>query len=185
MKTILRFAAGVLLACALPCAVFAANYAVQPTSTLGFTGSFQGASFNGSFKQWQATISYDPARLAQSKFDVSVDMASVVVNDKDQQGALPGKDFFDVAQYPTAHFVTTGFRDVDGKVIADGQLTLRGVTRPVILTVDFKPQGKGATLDVSGSLKRLDFDVGGGEYADTSVIGADVKVHAHLVLAAE
>ncbi|HEX7731080.1 MAG TPA: YceI family protein [Rhodanobacter sp.] len=185
MKKIRHLAAAALLALALPAAAPAADYAVQPASTLGFTGSFQGAAFDGSFKQWHAAISYDPAQLAQSKFDVSVTMASVAVSDKDQQGALPGKDFFDVAQYPTAHFATTGFRQAGGKVIADGQLTLRGVTRPVSLAVDFRPQGKNATLDVDGTLKRLDFGVGGGEYADTSVIGADVKVHAHLVLVAK
>ena len=180
-----RLGAGLLLALALPGSALAADYAVQPVSTLGFTGSFQGASFGGSFKQWHAAISYDPAQLAQSKFDVGVTMASVAVSDKDQQGALPGKDFFDVAQYPTAHFVTTGFRQAGGKVIADGKLTLRGVTKPVSLAVDFRPQGKSATLDVNGTLKRLDFGVGGGDYADTSVIGADVKVHAHLVLVAK
>lgn len=185
MKKIHRLGAGLLLALALPGAALAADYTVQAASTLGFTGSFQGASFDGSFRQWHAAISYDPARLAQSKFDVEVTMASVAVSDKDQQGALPGKDFFDVAQYPTAHFVTTGFRQVGGKVIADGKLTLRGITKPVSLAVDFKPQGKNATLDVNGTLKRLDFGVGGGDYADTSVIGADVKVHAHLVLAAK
>lgn len=185
MKSIYRFAAGALLALAGPCAAFAADYTVQPASTLGFTGSFQGTGFDGSFKQWQAAISYDPAQLAQSKFDVSVTMSSVAVSDKDQQGALPGKDFFDVAKYPAAHFVTTGFRNAGGKVVADGQLTLRGVTKPVSLTVDFKPQGKNATLDVSGTLQRLAFGVGGGDYTDTSVIGADVKVHAHLVLVAK
>ncbi|MEW9625633.1 YceI family protein [Rhodanobacter geophilus] len=185
MKKIRHLAAAALLALALPAAALAADYAVQPASTLGFTGTFQGASFDGGFRQWHATISYDPARLAQSKFDVSVNMASVAVSDKDQQGALPGKDFFDVAQYPTAHFVTTGFRNVGGKVVADGKLTLRGVTRPMSLAVDFKPQGKNATLDVDGTLKRLDFGVGGGDYADTSVIGADVKVHSHLVLVAK
>ena len=182
MTKIHRLGAGLLLALVLPGATLAADYTVQPASTLGFTGSFQGASFDGSFGKWNATIRYDPAQLAQSKFDVSVNTASVKVSDKDQQSALPGKDFFDVAQYPTAHFVTTGFRSVGGKVVADGQLTLRGVTRPVSLAVDFKPQGKNATLDVDGTLKRLDFGVGGGDYADTSVIGADVKVHAHLVL---
>jgi hypothetical protein len=53
------------------------------------------------------------------------------------------------------------------------------------LNVTFKPQGSGATLDVSGTVKRLDFGVGAGQYADTSVIGADVKVSAHLVLSAK
>ena len=175
-----------LAALALPCASFATDYAVQPAaSKLGFTGTFQGASFDGSFGQWSATISYDPAHLASSKFDVSVTLASAKTGDSDRDGALPGADFFDVAKYPTAHFVSTGFRNVGGKVIADGQLTLRGVTKPVSLVVDFKPQGSGATLDVATTLKRLDFNVGGGQYADTSVIGADVKVAAHLVLASK
>lgn len=175
--------ATLLLALALPATALAADYTVRPGSTLGFSGSFQGASFDGTFKQWQAAVSYDPAQLAKSKFDVTVTLASVAVSDRDQQAALPGKAFFDVAQFPSAHFVTTAFRNVAGKVIADGTLTLRGVSKPVSLAVDFKPQGKNATLDVATTLKRLDFNVGSGDYADTSVIGADVKVHAHLVLA--
>lgn len=185
MTRFIRFAAALGLALGLPGAALAADYAVQPSSTLGFTGVFQGASFDGTFKQWHAVIDYDPAQLALSKFDVTVTLASVAVGDKDQQAALPGKPFFDVAQFPSAHFVTTGFRNVGGHVIADGKLTLRGVTRPVSLAMDFRPQGRNATLDVSGTLQRLAFGVGGGEYADTSVIGANVKVHAHLVLTAK
>ena len=173
-----------LCAFALPGASFATSYAVQPAaSKLGFNASFQGAPFSGSFSQWSAAISYDPAQLAASKFDVTVSPASVHTGDKDQENALPGAAFFDVAKFPTAHFITTGFRQVGAQVIADGNLTLRGVTKPVSLAVTFKPQGRGATLDVSGTLKRLDFGVGSGEYADTSVIGADVKVAAHLQLA--
>lgn len=184
MKSAL-FAGLLLAALALPCTSQATDYVVKPAaSKLGFTGTFQGASFDGSFSQWHAAISYDPAHPASSKFDVSVALASAKTGDSDRDGALPGADFFDVARYPTAHFVSTGFRSVGGKVVADGQLTLRGVTRPVSLAVDFTPDGSGATLDVATTLKRLDFGVGSGDYADTSVIGADVKVSAHLVLVA-
>lgn len=175
---------GAMLALALPGVAPATDYAVQPGSTLGFTGSFQGAAFQGSFKQWNASIRYDPAQLARARFDVSVQLASVAVPDKDQQAALPGVNFFDVARYPSARFVTTGFRNAGGKVIADGTLTLRGVTKPVNLAVSFVPNGDGATLDVTTVLKRLDFGVGSGDFADTSVIGADVKVQAHLRLGA-
>ena len=178
--------ASLLLALALPGLAGAADYAVQPAgSKLGFTSSFQGASFDGSFGKFTAAISYDAAKLATSKFDVEVDLASVKTGDKDRDGALPGADFFNVAKYPKAHFVTTAFRQNGAQVIADGNLTLRGVTRPVSLNITFKPAGAGATLDVSGTVKRLDFGVGSGEYADTSVIGADVKVNAHLVLTAK
>lgn len=172
------------LALALPFAASAADYTVQPAaSTLGFSDTFQGETFNGHFGRWTAAISYDAANLAGSKFDVDVDLASAKTGDNDRDGALPGEDFFDVAKFPKAHFVTTGFRQNGAQVIADGKLTLRGVTRPVSLQVTFKPQGSGATLDVAGSVKRLDFGVGGGDYADTSVIGADVKITAHLQLA--
>lgn len=175
-----------LAALALPGAAGATDYAVQPgASTLGFSDTFQGQAFDGHFGQWTAAISYDPANLATSKFDVSVNLSSAKTGDDDRDGALPGPDFFDAAKFPRAHFVTTGFRRVGGKVVADGQLTLRGVTRPVSLAVDFRPQGQGATLDVATTLKRLDFGVGGGQYADASVIGADVKVSAHLVLVAK
>jgi polyisoprenoid-binding protein YceI len=175
-----------LLALALPFAAAAADYAVQPAaSTLGFSDTFQGEAFNGHFGQWTAAISYDPANLASSKFDVEVVLASVKTGDKDRDGALPGTDFFDAAKFPKAHFVSTGFHQNGARVIADGNLTLRGVTKPVSLDGTFKPQGKGATLDVTGTVKRLDFGVGGGDYADTSVIGADVKITAHLQLASK
>jgi polyisoprenoid-binding protein YceI len=174
-----------LFALAVPCIAGAADYTVQPGSTLGFTSNFQGSSFDGRFNTWTAAIRYDAARLAQSRFDVTIDLASAKTGDDDRDGALPGPDFFNVAKYPQAHFVTTAFRQQGSQVVAEGMLTLRGVTKPVSLNVVFRPQGSGATLDVSGTLNRLDFGVGGGQYADTSVIGPGVKVAAHLVLTAK
>ncbi|HET6431697.1 YceI family protein [Dyella sp.] len=177
-----------LLVCALalPAAASATDYAMQPAgSTLGFSGSFQGAPFDGHFERFDAAISYDPAHLDASKFDVTVDLASARTGDGDRDSALPGSDFFDVAKFPKAHYVTTGFHKSGNQVIADGTLTLHGVTKPVSLTVDFKPTAAGATLDVAGTVQRLDFGVGGGDYADTSVIANDVKVTGHLQLTAK
>ncbi|WP_426700766.1 YceI family protein [Rhodanobacter sp. Col0626] len=174
----------VLLALGLPCAAAATDYSVQPAaSKLGFSTTFQGESFDGQFGQWTAAISYDNANLASSKFDVEVTLASAKTGDNDRDTALPGANFFDVAKFPKARFVTTGFRKSGARVIADGNLTLRGTTKPMSLDVAFKPQGSGATLDVAGTVKRLDFGVGTGDYADTSVIGGDVKITAHLQLA--
>ncbi|BDU20261.1 YceI family protein [Dyella sp. GSA-30] len=175
-----------LLAAAIPGVAGAADYTVQPASSkLGFTSNFQGQSFDGTFGKWTAAISYDAAKLATSKFDVEVDLTSAKTGDNDRDGALPGPDFFNAAKFPKAHFVTTAFRQNGAQVVADGNLTLHGVTKPVSLNVTFKPQGTGATLDVTGSVKRLDFGVGSGEYADTSVIGPDVKINAHLTLTAK
>ena len=176
----------IVLALALPALASATDYTVQPAgSTLAFHGTFQGAGFDGHFEKFDAAIAYDPAHLDASKFDVTVDLASAKTGDSDRDTALPGSDFFDVAKFPKAHFVTTAFHQNGGTVTADGNLTLHGVTKPVSLTVDFKPTTAGATLDVKGTVKRLDFGVGGGDYADTSVIANDVTVTAHLSLVAK
>jgi polyisoprenoid-binding protein YceI len=162
--------------------VFAADYQVASTSTLGFSTDFQGESFDGSFKKFDATIRYDAENLADSKFDVKIDLASVETGDDDRDGALPDSDFFHIAKFPQAQFVTTGFRHSGSDVIADGTLSLKGISKPVSLTVKFTDKGDTATLDVATSIKRLDFNVGEGQYADTSTIGDEVKIKAHLDL---
>ncbi len=168
----------------LPLAAFAREWKVDPAhSALTFTGTYQDEKFEGRFKRFDAKIDYDPADLAHAKFDVTIDIASVDTANTERDRALPGKDFFDTAQFPRAHFVTTRFRkSANGEVLADGTLSLRGVTKPVTLVVKFSQTGNGATLDVDTDLKRLDFGIGGGDWADTSMIGNDVAVHGHLVL---
>jgi polyisoprenoid-binding protein YceI len=181
MTTPHRLLAAALLL-ALPLAAGAADYTVQPASTLGFSGTFQGANFDGSFGKFTAAISYDPANLAASKFDVEVDLASAKTGDNDRDGALPGAQFFDTAKFPKAHFVTTGFTKGPTGVVANGTLMLHGVSKPVTLKVTFQPNAGGASLDVATQVNRLDFGVGSGEYADTGTIGNPVKINAHLLL---
>ncbi|MGA7437806.1 MAG: YceI family protein [Luteibacter sp.] len=171
------------VALALPFAASAADYTVGPGSTLGFSGKFQGQQFDGSFGKFDAAISYDPANLATAKFDVSVDVATAKTGDGDRDKALPTADFFDASKFPKAHFITTGFtKDAKGNVVANGTLTLHGVSKPVQLKVVFNPNAGGARLSVTGSLKRLDFGVGSGEYKDTGTIADDVLVNGSLNL---
>ena len=168
----------------LPLTAFAGAWKVDAAhSRLTFSGTYQGEQFEGRFRHFDARINYDPADLARAKFDVQVDIASINTANTERDQALPGKDFFDTAQFPQAHFVATRFRRAaNGQVFADGTLNLRGVAKPVTLTVKFVPRGNGAMLDVEAVLKRLDFGVGGGDWADTSMIGNDVTVHGHLLL---
>jgi len=114
---------------------------------------------------------------------VSVDIASLDTQNSERDHTALGADFFDTAKFPKAHFVTTAFRKTaDGRVVADGVLTLRGVSKPVALTVRFKPDGDTATLEVTAQLKRLDFGIGTGQWADPSMIGDGVTVRGHLLL---
>jgi polyisoprenoid-binding protein YceI len=152
-------------------------------STLTFINSYQTVQYKGQFRRFTADIVYDPADLARAKFDVTVDVTSLDTQNAERDQAALGAGFFDTVKFPRAHFVTTGFhKAANGEVLADGTLTLRGVTKPVTLVVKFVPHGDTATLDVTAQLKRLDFGIGTGQWADTSMIGNGVSVHGHLML---
>jgi polyisoprenoid-binding protein YceI len=155
-------------------------------STLGFSGVYQKEKFDGKFKKFTAKISYDAADLAKSSFDVDIDIASVDTQNEERDAALPDEEFFATKKFPKAHFVTKAFRKaVDGSVEADGTLTVRDKSKPVTLKVKMAETGDKATLDVDTTVNRLDYNVGTGDWKDTTLIGNEVKVHGHLVLSAK
>ncbi|MEO8669873.1 MAG: YceI family protein [Tahibacter sp.] len=176
------------LALLLPLAVSAGaanakDWTVDPAaSSLGFSGMYQGEKFSGKFSRFDAAISLDTADLAKAKFDVSIDVTSANTGNGDYDAQIKAPEFFDFAKFPKARFVTTVFRDGDEGLVADGTLTIRNKSHAVTLKLTFKPAGDGATLDVETTLKRLDFDVGTGDWADTSLIANEVPVTAHLAL---
>lgn len=176
------FAVALIVAPAL-----AHTWQVDPAhSTLTFTNSHQNVQYTGRLRRFAAAIDYDPADLARAKFDVMIHITSLDTENSERDRATIGADFFDTVKFPRAHFVTTGFgKATNGEMLADGKLTLRGVTKPVTLVVKFVPHGDTATLDVTAQLKRLDFGIGTGQWADTSMIGNGVTVHGHLLLRIE
>lgn len=180
MRTVLLALA---LALALPLAAFAADYRVDlAQSQLGFVGTMQGESFEGRFAAFEADIRFDPQALTDSRFDVRIDLASADSQNEERDSTLKGEDFFAVERLPQARYTATQFRRLaDGRFAADGELTLRGVTRPVSLHFRWTP-GNPARLDGEAELKRLDFSVGGGEWADQDTIANAVRVSTSLRL---
>jgi polyisoprenoid-binding protein YceI len=168
----------------LPAAAFARDWQVDAArSTLTFKGTYQNEGFDGKFRKFDATIAYDAADPSKSKFDVTIDLASVDTGSGERDETLATSDFFETAKTPKAHFVTESFAKNGDAVEAKGNLTIRNKTKPVTLNVKFAQTADTATLDVDTTLKRADFDLGnGGDWAD---IGAEVPVHAHLVLTAK
>jgi polyisoprenoid-binding protein YceI len=152
-------------------------------STLKFTGTQAGAQFQGSFKSFTADVKFDPKDLATSRFDVSVDLGSVSTQDNDRDETVKGGDFFAIAQWPRAHYVTQSIAAKDPKTyVGNGKLTLRNMTRDVPITFTFEVNGNQALLKGTAALKRLDFGVGQGEWKDTSSVGNDVTVQFALTL---
>ena len=103
-------------------------------SRLRFQSSVGGEKFVGSFERWNADIRFDPKNLAQSSVTVRIDMMSAKTGSSDRDGALPGDDWFAASKFAQATFTAKTFRDMGGgRYQAVGMLTMRGVTRPLVL----------------------------------------------------
>ena len=160
----------------------AADYVQAPGSTLVFASNYQGETFTGKFGGFTTTLSFDPANLATSKLDVAIQLAGTQTGNGDRDGTLVSADFFNVAKFAQARYTATKFRALGGnQYAADGTLTLRGASKPVTLTFTWTP-GAQPVLTGKATVKRLDFGVGGGDWADTSTIPNEVAISTKVIL---
>jgi polyisoprenoid-binding protein YceI len=175
-----RLALASLLLAAAP--AMAADYVQAPGSTLVFASNYQGETFTGKFGGFTTTMSFDPAQLATSKLDVAIQLTGTQTGNGDRDGTLVSADFFNVAKFAQARYTATKFRSLGGnQYAADGTLSLRGVSKPVTLTFTWTP-GAQPVLAGKATVKRLDFGVGGGDWADTSTIPNEVAISTKVVL---
>jgi polyisoprenoid-binding protein YceI len=184
MRTMIpAFVAAAAAAAASWAAAAVAGYSADAAqSRLEFTGVQAGAEFKGVFHKFTATVDFAPDAPADSRIDVQIDMNSADSMDKDRDGTMRGPDIFDVAHFPTAHYVTRSISKTAAGYSAVGALTLRGVTKDVPIDFQFAPAPGGAKLTGSAKLKRLDFGVGRGDWKSTEWVGDAVKVSFSLTL---
>ncbi len=160
----------------------AADYTQAPGSTLAFAGMYQGEAFTGRFPAFATRLSFDPKQLAGAKLDVTIPMATATAGNPDYDGELRGASFFDVSKFAQARYQATKFRALGGnQYVADGTLTLRGVPKPVALTFTWTP-GAQPVLAGKATVRRLDFGVGDGEWADTGTIPNAIAISTRVVL---
>ncbi|PZP83542.1 MAG: polyisoprenoid-binding protein, partial [Azospirillum brasilense] len=122
----------------------AAPWAIDPArSTLSFTGTQAGDAFTGQFTKFSPVVEFDPAKPEAGHITVSVDMASARIDDKDKQESLPTEDWFFVEKFPTATFTSTKITQVGrdtNTYLAEGTLSLRGISQPVQLPFSLEMQ---------------------------------------------
>ena len=105
----------------------------------------------GSFNTFSGSFTYDETNPAKDSVKVEIDTASVFSNHAERDKHLRSADFFDVAKYPTASFVSTAFEDKgNGKGVLKGKLNLRGITKDIVINVN----QIGAGADPWGGFRR-------------------------------
>jgi polyisoprenoid-binding protein YceI len=168
--------------------------AVSPAGTYELDAAHSGVGFKvrhlftkvpGRFSTFSGAIQFDPAKPAATRVTVEIDAASINTDNAKRDGHLKSPDFFDVEKFPKITFKSTAVKLVDAtRATMTGDLTMRGVTKPVTLDVELLgqgPNGRGgmvAGFAATGKLNRTDYGVawnraleGGG-----SLLGDDVEL---------
>ncbi len=114
------------------------------------------STVRGSFTSFSGLAEFDPEAIQEGSINVEIDPSSIDTRDENRDGHLRSADFFDVESYPAIRFASTSIEPHgDGRYAVHGELTIKDVTRPVVLDtaltdVISDPFG-GARLGVSGS----------------------------------
>lgn len=157
----------------------AAEY-VQDSGVLTFASEYQGEIFTGTFPGFRTTLDFDPAAPQDARLDVVIPLASASTDNAERDNTLQSADFFNVARFAQARYTARGFRSTGGNgYAADGTLELRGIRKPVTLTLTWTP-GERPLLTGKAAVSRLDFGVGGGDWADTGIIPDVVAISTRV-----
>ncbi|MBS0365775.1 MAG: YceI family protein [Proteobacteria bacterium] len=155
-------------------------------SSLEFGFVQAGAQNKGHFRSFPVSMDFSPDNPAAGKLDVTVEMNSLDTGDKERDDTLRGADLFAVAKYPQAHFTAAQITKTPTGFLANGSLTLRGVTRPLAVPFTFRTATEAGAaagyMNGKVTLHRLDFGVGQGDWKSTEWVGNDVTVNFALRL---
>ncbi|GAA0618417.1 YceI family protein [Brevundimonas kwangchunensis] len=141
------------------------------------------STYYGQFVNVQAQLTLDAANPANSSLTATIPLTEVDSNSDGLDRHLQTADFFDTANHPTATFVSRSITidaDEPNEATVVGDLTLRGVTRPVTMEVEFNQAGPSmgntykAGFDGEATIKRSEFGI---TYGIPMGLGDDVKLH--------
>jgi polyisoprenoid-binding protein YceI len=139
----------------------------------------------GEFSKFEGSIVYDAKNPGATKVEATIDASSVNTREPRRDADLKGAEFFDIAKYPTLTFKSKSVTRSGDKLLVKGDLTIRNVTREVLLTVEeptpeVKDQRGRAKIGASASTKvnRKDFGLMYNQLLETGgvVVGDEVTI---------
>jgi polyisoprenoid-binding protein YceI len=150
------------------------------------------STVTGSFKNFEGTVETEGDDFSNAKINFSVDVSSINTNQEQRDGHLKSADFFDAEKYPHISFESTSVtKESDENYKLTGNLTIKGVTKPVTLEVehggiatDFYGNTK-AGFEIEGKINRKEFGLtwDGVTEAGSIVVGEDIKLNINIQLA--
>lgn len=136
------------------------------------------------FKKFTATIDYDAAHPEKATARVDIDTASFDIGQADYNKEIAKKEWFNSAQFPKASFVSTAIKPAGaGKLTVSGNLTVKGKTAPVSFPLTVKLDAGKQVFEGQLPIKRLTYNIGEGEWKDTSMVADEVVIKFRVAAA--
>lgn len=147
---------------------------------------------HGSFTKWSGSLELDDDDPTRSKIEARIETASVDTKEPQRDGHLRSPDFFDAEKHPYITFKSTAIeRSGDGRYRVSGDLTIRGVTRPIKLDVEEGGRAKHpmvgdlrAGFSAHTSIQRSDFGLTWNAALETGGVAVSDKVEINLEIQA-
>lgn len=134
------------------------------------------------FKKFSANIDYNAAKPESSKANVEIELNSFDLGDAEYNKEVLKKEWFNAAQFPKASFTSTAMKPAGaGKLDVSGTLTIKGKASNVSFPVTIKQEGGKQIFDGALPIKRLTYNIGEGEWKDTSMVADEVTIKFHVV----
>jgi len=142
-----------------------------------------GSTVAGSFKKFSGKVIFDSTNPSKSKVELFIDIASFQAGGDELQDEAQGKAWFNTAAYPQAKFISQEVKENGvGKLELIGKLTIKNKTQTITIPATYKEQAGQVVFESIFQLKRLDFLLGEGNWADTSTVANEVPVKVQFVI---
>ena len=136
-----------------------------------------GVPVEAKFNKFTALVDYDAAKPDSAKASVEIDIPSFDLGDPDYNREVLKKEWFSSAQFPKASFISTKIRaGAAGKLDVSGKLSIKGKISEVNFILNLKKEGAAQVFEGSLPIKRLAFNIGEGEWKDTSIVADEVII---------
>lgn len=153
-------------------------------SALAFTYKQMNVPMEGSFKRFKGQLSFDPAQPAKASASFEIDVASIDVGSPEGNEEVGSKLWFNTKTHPTARFVSSSIKSLgNNRFEVAGKMTIKGKTLDVSAPASFKQEGANGVFEGAFAIKRADYAIGEGMWADFGTVANEVQIRFRLLAA--
>ncbi len=154
-------------------------------STVSFVFKQMNVPVEGQFKRFKGQLGFDPAKPAAARAELEIELASIDAGSPEANDEVAGKLWFNTKAFPVARFVVASIKPLgNNRFDVAGKMSIKGKTQDVSAPATFRQEGSQGVFEGGFALKRADYAIGEGIWADFGTVANEVQIKFRLVAAA-